>query len=618
VNTTIKRGLAFIVWAVAAAALGSAAQAAVTQNIEPTAIGLNQAARLTISASGEDAASITPPMVADLEFVAVSQSQRIESINGVSHSTTSVTYQVIPRRVGIFTIPSENPGAAPVVLTVKQGNGAASTSNPFAGSLPQAAAAAPGGSPAQSGSSGSAFVRLRLSKHDLYVGETIPVDIQVGTRDGVVASLNGQPTLNGDAFTLDKLSAQPERTAEVIDGKPFTVFTWHSALAAVKPGKLSLTMETPLTVRIPSPARLDSGFFGQSDLQDLFNDPSLQSFFGASTERDVTIASSPATFTVQALPAEGRPADFAGAVGKFSVSSDVSDDKAAAGDPVTLRLHIAGSGSFDRVSSSMLHDVEHWKTYAPTAVFKADDQIGYRGEKTFEQPVIATEPGAQSLPALTFSWFDPTTRHYVEARTSPLSVSVSPTNSANPVMSTPVVAGQSAASAKLAADTENGNSLRPDHAETGARLGSLMPHYFEAPYVAAPALLTLAFFSAGFWMRRRERLARESTAAREQKAALQTAPLLTDMEQAAARGNAEAFFNSARQAVQRALAARWHVPPATVTVDEARARIGPTTEVARLLELAEEASYSKVHLTSIDFKRWKQVVLQQIDGDMAS
>ena len=603
------------------AAIGNAAPTSVTQNIEPTTIGLGEGARLTIAASGTEANSITPPMVSGLQFVGVGQSQRIESINGITHATTSVTYQVTPLRAGVFLIPSERAGAAPVVLTVNNGNGAAGlSSNSSAGAIPQASQATRLGGATQTSANGSAFVRLRLSKHDLYVGETIPVDIQVGTRDGVVASLNGQPTLNGDAFTLNKLSEKPQRTAEVIDGKPFTVFTWHSALSAVKPGRLSLTMETPLTVRIRSAARPNIGTFSGMDIEDLLNDPALQNFFGTSTEKDVTVASSPAAFDVQALPAQGRPADFSGAVGHFTVSSDVSEDKSAAGDPITLRLHVAGSGNFDRVNSTMLHDIEHWKTYAPTASFKAEDQIGYTGEKTFDQPVIATEAGAQALPALAFSWFDPATRHYVEMRTSPLRVAVGPAGAAGNSTPGNVSSQPSPPTAAVAAASSSRDSagLRPDHADTGSTVASLLPHYFEAPYLVVPSGLALAFLCAGLWVRRQERVADESAAAREREAGLMTAPLLIRMDQAATMGDAEIFSKSARQAVQRALASRWQVPVSNVTLEEAKARLGPRTDVTQLFEMADEARYSKVKLTTIDFKRWKSVVLTQINGEMAS
>ena len=307
---------------------------------------------------------------------------------------------------------------------------------------------------------GSAFVRLRLAKHELYVGETVPVDVQVGVREGIVASLNGVPTLNGDAFTLNKLSAEPQRSEEVIGGRPFTVFTWHSALAAVKPGALSLSMAIPVTERVRT-AGLDSGLFNGAGMEDLLNDPAFQNFFGGSTEKDVTIRSAPASFTVLQLPVEGRPRDFSGAIGHFTVSSTLSDTSAALGDPLTLTLRVAGVGNFDRVNTPMLTDVAHWKSYAPTATFKATDDIGYRGEKTFEQPLIATQAGAQVVPALHFSWFDPATRHYETVQTTPLSASIAPTPGGTQAAGAGALPTSSSASA-VAQNAAN-DGLRPDH-----------------------------------------------------------------------------------------------------------------------------------------------------------
>ena len=71
---------------------------------------------------------------------------------------------------------------------------------------------------------GSAFVRLSVPKREVYVGESVPVTIEVGMRAGFVTSLNGLPTLAGsDDFTLNNLSRQPERNEQTIDGKPFTL-----------------------------------------------------------------------------------------------------------------------------------------------------------------------------------------------------------------------------------------------------------------------------------------------------------------------------------------------------------------------------------------------------------
>jgi BatD DUF11 like domain len=589
------------------AGIADASHSTLTQRIEPATIGLGDAARLTISASGDDGAAITPPMVAGLEFVAVGQTRQIESINGVTHSTSAVTYEVIPRQVGVFTIPGGTPGSQPVVLTVNPtnpatGHAASQWPQSTAGNLPAAST--------RLTADGSAFVRLRLPKHDLYVGETIPVDIQVGMREGFVASLNGLPVLNGDAFTMSKLSSHPQQAEELIAGKPFTVLTWHSTLSAVKPGDLSLRIETPLTVRMRTPAAARTDTFGDANLDDLFNDPSFQNFFGGSTEKEITVASTPTAFTVLELPARNRPADFSGAVGHYTISSSVSDDQAAVGDPITLRLRVSGTGNFDRVISPMLHDVGGWKTYSATAKFQPGDEIGFRGEKTFEQPIIAMQPGAQAIPALSFSWFDPNTRQYVDAKTSSLTVAVTPA-SAQSSSAADAPAPPSSASV-VSSNNATNDGLRADHVDDARRVASLMPLYYQPRSLGLPSLLALAFSGAWIWVRRRERAAARAEASGEGSVSARTEVLVSLMVEAGARNDAEAFFRSARTALQRALAAQWRVAPETITRDDLDAHLGAKSVPARIFTLADEAAYAGIGPNKIDFQRWTQVVLQQL------
>ncbi|HEY3654087.1 MAG TPA: BatD family protein [Steroidobacteraceae bacterium] len=596
-------------------AFGSIAEASapsVTQSIEPSTIDLGGAARLVISESGTDTPAITPPMVAGLEFVALSQAQRMESVNGVTNSTSSVTYQVIPREVGVYTIPGAIPGSASVVLTVNPAASAGHGQTPgsASGPGPQVGPGMRRADPIRMNSDGSAFVRLRLAKHELYVGETVPVDIEVGMRDGLVASLNGLPTLNGDEFTLSKLSSDPQRTEEMIDGKSFTVLTWRSALAAVKPGALSLMIETPLTVRMRDRTRPGAGLLGEAGLDDFFNDPVFQNFFSASTEKDVTVASKPADFTVLALPTRDRPANFSGAVGHFSISSDLSDRTAAAGDPVTLRMHVSGTGNFDRVTAPMLNDVDHWKTYATTSTFNAQDGIGYRGEKTFEEPVIPMKPGELSLPPLTFSWFDPSTRRYVQARTSPPPITVTAASTEK------TVAGESAPPSKPSASIPNnagGGGLRADYVVNGGGTAWLTPHYYQLQYIAAPSALVLAFSGAWLWFRRRERVSAHAPGG-DGRSSLDPEPLLSVLDEAIATGDPELFFKSARAALQRCLASRWHLLPSAITREELDERLGPQSDAARVFMLADETAYAGVQLTAHEFQHWKTLVLGCING----
>jgi hypothetical protein len=584
------------------------AQAAVTTQLEPGQIALGQSAQLTITSSGNGSDAVAPPEVPGLEFVSVGQSSQMESINGVTSSTTSETYQVIPRRAGKFSIPPMSRGAKALVLYVTPGG-----ATPGNNSLPPPASSALSAGPMSLSKDGTAFVRLRLPKRELYVGEVVPVDIQVGVRAGLAASISGLPTLNGDAFMLNKLSTTPEQAQENIGGQPYTVLTWHSALAVVKPGDFPLSVETPLTVKMRAAPRrmprMPQGMFGDSMFDDAFTDPFFQDFFGGTTEKEITVASEAEVLKVLQLPAEGRPAGFDGAVGKFEVASELSAAKSAAGDPLTLRLKVTGAGSFDRVNSAMLGQVDGWKTYKPTAKFEPADNAGYSGEKEFEQAVIPMQPGRQIVPALTFSFFNPDTRRYETILTSPLSVEVSNSTGGSVATATAAASNTSLTPANQASP----DGLRPDHVEAGGAVASLRPLYFRAWFVGGQSVLVLCFAGGLFFLRRHERRVNDADGARRREASSEIASCLAEMEAASTAGDAAHFFQSARVALQQKLGSRWHVTPSSITIAEIDARLnGEGGEMRRVFALADQAAYSGQHLSMADFNQWKEVVREQI------
>lgn len=593
-----------------------AAPSTVTAQLDRADIALGDSAQLTLTVSGRGTDAASPPVVPGLEFVAVGQSSQYQSINGVTTSTTSVTYEVIPQRAGTFTIPAPSRGAKPLALTVRPGNGrraGAAGNNAGASSLPSPATSGLAAGETHLTPDGSAFARVLLPRRELYVGETVPVDIQVGLRPGLVASLNGLPTLNGDAFTLNKLPPQPEQTQALIEGQPYTVLTWHSVLAAVKPGDFSLSVETPLTVQMRTAPqqrpRLPRGLFDDSLFDDPFNDPFFQTFFGGTTEKQISVASDPCALKVLALPTAGRPAGFSGAVGTFAVSSELSAARTAAGDPLTLRLKVNGTGNFDRVNSAMLGAVDRWKTYRPTAKFEPADNASYSGEKDFEQAVIPLQPGRQTVPALAFSFFNPTTRTYEIKRTAPLSVDVSPAAAGG---LTATVAALSPGLTPASEPPRGG--LRPDHVETGRTVATPCPLYFQPWFVGGQSALVLGFAGGWIFLRRRERSAKDANGAQRCAASNAIAHCLAEMEAASREQNAASFFQAARGALQHSLAARWRVAPASITMADLDARLnGDGTGLRRLFALADQAAYSRQPLSTADFQQWKETVCDQLN-----
>ena len=78
-----------------------------------------------------------------------------------------------------------------------------------------------------------------------------------------------------------------------------------------------------------------------------------------------------------------------------------------------------------------------------------------------------------------------------------------------------------------------------------------------------------------------------------------------------AAGDTAQFLNSARSALQRMLAARWHMAAGQITTAEVAARIGGESDgedIRQLFALADEARYSGHEPRTIDFAHWIQVV----------
>src|SRR4029453_15178774 len=147
---------------------------------------------------------------------------------------------------------------------------------------------------------------------------------------------------------------QPARSQEMVNGEPFTVFTWPTAITGVKAGNYDLAVEIPTTVTVRQRAARPRSPFGNSFFDDAFNDSFFDSFFGNATQKQIKLSSAGAAATIQPLPTENRPASFARAGGKFAPPPTATPTPPSAGDPITLRLNITGRGNFDRVSAPTL------------------------------------------------------------------------------------------------------------------------------------------------------------------------------------------------------------------------------------------------------------------------
>jgi hypothetical protein len=139
-------------------------------------------------------------------------------------------------------------------------------------------------------------------------------------------------------------------------------------------------------------------------------------------------------------------------------------------------------------------------------------------------------------------------------------------------------------------------------------------------FLAIPSLLTFAF--AGGWLRLRRRAANSYGQHSRRDRALSKAAnrVLVQLEAAARAGDSAQFFNAARSALQRALAARWRLAPEQMSAADMDARLGSdgdSDEIRQLFALADEANYSPHQPATIDFARWTRIVRRGLTGETA-
>jgi hypothetical protein len=586
----------------------------ISARLDRLTLPLGESAQLAIIVKGSQPVEPNIPAVDGLEITPLGQQSSMQVINGAVSVEVRYVYQVTPDRPGSFTIPAIGASGVgstqPVAFRVERTSGgqSAGASRPGSSPLPALNFAPPQEEDAPTDAkSQSAFLHVVLPKRELTVGELVPVELKACFPAGMSASLNGLPMLARGAFSLNKLGKDPEQTREIINGRPYNVITWSSALSAVQAGDYPLNLELPVIVRVQEKVKRGGGnpfkdFFGD---ESPFDDSALDDFFGQVTEKPLVLHSDSAPVKIQPLPVQGRPADFSGAVGKFDLSAEASVAKATSGDPITLTIKITGQGNFDRVTTNGLVSSVAWKSYKPNSRFEPADTDGFAGTKVFEQTIVPTQSGSSVIPPMSFSYFDPEIRSYVTKTTSPVAVEIAPgsTTAAATSPTTPSISPATAGSV---------NGMMTDHLEIG-RASSLHPVVL-APWFLIGNALMVTVTCIGLLARRwRQKRANDPERLRTHAARAAVREAVAAMDEAIKNRDGTGFFQSARRAVTDRLAERWRLPSSRITPAEIRARLNSGGEkLCALFQRGDEVAYSHGKVTATELTQWRSDIVQQL------
>lgn len=464
----IKKGSLIFLLLLAATGSVLAQGVSFSAQASSTRVGTQEPFRIVFSINNASQVSaFQPPGFTGFQVLSQSQSQSTSIVNGKMSQSISFVYILQGTSEGRFTIggasarvDGDKMQSNPITITVtKSTAGNQPQGNPRP-SQPQPAApnpfgfAQPGpevqsqpailrkGENAMDKIKKNVFVRVDVDKTNVYVGQQITATYKLYTRLPTSSQVTKVPSFTGFSAHDLKLSNPPQATVEKIDGAPFKVFTIRKTmLFPLQAGQLTLDpVEVDNTVRMyqiqrrkpsgdPLSDAFNDPFFKDPFGSDPFSDPFFQDAFGGSNvtyhDYDYHITSKPVSIHVKTLPEAGKPEDFNGAVGDFSIAASLDKDRFSTDDAATLTVTVSGHGNITLIDAPKVDFPSDFDSYDPKITDKTNNGNPFGGSRTFTYVVMAKAPGHFTIPPVKFTYFDPVAEQYKTASSSAFSVNVS-------------------------------------------------------------------------------------------------------------------------------------------------------------------------------------------------
>ena len=201
-----------------------------------------------------------------------------------------------------------------------------------------------------------------------------------------------------------------QQYTQVIDGQQYVVADIRKiVLFPLKSGRLTIDpLQLECVAQIKRQTRTRSGdpFF-----DDFFNDP----FFGSGTTNvEKSLKSNALFIDVRPLPEAGKPVTFSGAVGSFTLRSEIDKTKLKTNEALALKCVIAGQGNIQLIDKLNIAFPPDFETYDPKITSEIKNlATGISGNQTFEYLLIPRKPGRFTIKPITFSYYDLDKKAYV-------------------------------------------------------------------------------------------------------------------------------------------------------------------------------------------------------------
>ena len=370
--------------------------------------------RLSYTINSQKVRDFRAPSIQGFEvLMGPSRSTQYQNYNGVVTNSITFTYILMAGKEGTYKIPG--------ATIVADGNNYTSNSVEIKVLPPdQSSSNAGSGSSARSSrnqaNSGKItdkelFMTATASKTNVYEQEAILLTYKVYTQVNLTNLRGDIPDLKGFHTQEVELPNQKTFTLEHYNGRNYNTTIWRQlVLFPQQTGKIeipSVTFEGTVSQMVASADPFDAFFNG-----------------GNYVNINKNIVTPKLTIDVKELPA-GKPANFSGGVGEFTLSSSISTQELKTNDAVTIKLVISGTGNMKLINTPEVGFPQDFEIYDP----KVDNKFnltrnGLAGSKVIEYLAIPRHAGTYTIPPIEFSYFDLKSQSYKTLKTDAYTLNV--------------------------------------------------------------------------------------------------------------------------------------------------------------------------------------------------
>jgi hypothetical protein len=265
-----------------------------------------------------------------------------------------------------------------------------------------------------------------VDRRNCYVGEPVLATFKLYSRLESKTDIVKNPGFYG--FTVYDVVGLADRevAAEKINGKIFDVHTIRKVqLYPLQSGKYTID---PLEVK----NRVE---FSRSAVYKKTEQEISEGVLGSGADEPVeegtavfetVTMTEPLTVDVRSLPEKAKPALFSGAVGRFTIMSNLPGSELAKNEQGFLEVTLAGKGNFIQLNAPVIQwpaGVEGFEPLVKDILDKTRTPLN--GSRTFRFPFVCASSGKYTFQPVSFSYFDTDSNAYKTISTDSIQFEVS-------------------------------------------------------------------------------------------------------------------------------------------------------------------------------------------------